>query len=133
MTSLATLPGFLVYLVAGIALLAAAMFIYMKVTPHDELAMIRVGNNGAAITLGGALIGFTLPIASAFSHSINVVDGAVWSMVALVVQIGVFFATAKLLGGDWKAAMERGETAGSILKAAVAIAVGLINAACLST
>jgi uncharacterized membrane protein YjfL (UPF0719 family) len=39
----------------------------------------------------------------------------------------------KLLGRDWKAAMERGETAGSILKAAVAIGVGMLNAACLST
>lgn len=133
MTSLATLPGFLAYLVAGIVLLSAAMVVYMKVTPHDEMAMIRAGNNGAAITLGGAMIGFVLPIASAFSHSINIVDAAVWSVVALVVQIGVFFVTTRLLGKDWKAAMERGETAGAILKAAVAISVGLLNAACLST
>jgi putative membrane protein len=133
MTSLATLPGFLAYLIAGIVLLGAAMFIYMKVTPHDEMAMIRGGNEGAAIALGGAMIGFALPIASAFSHSINLVDAAVWAIVALAVQIGVFFAVAKLLGSDWKAAMERGETAGAILKAAVAIAVGALNAACLST
>jgi putative membrane protein len=133
MTSLATLPGFLAYLIAGIALLGAAMFIYMKVTPMNELAMIRAGNEGAAITLGGSMIGFVLPIASAFSHSINLVDAAVWSVVALAVQIGVFFAVAKLLGSDWKAALERGETSGAILKAATAIAVGLLNAACLST
>ncbi|WP_206030327.1 DUF350 domain-containing protein [Roseomonas sp. AR75] len=133
MTSLATLPGFLAYFVTGVVLLAVAMFAYVQVTPHSELAMIRAGNQAAAITLGGALIGFCLPIASAFSHSINLVDAAVWSLVALAVQIGVFFAVARLLGSEWRAAMERGETAGAILKASVAIGVGMLNAACLST
>jgi putative membrane protein len=133
MTSLATLPGFLAYFVTGIVLLAGAMAIYLRVTPHAEIALIRAGNAGAAIGLGGAMIGFCLPIASAFSHSLNIVDAAVWSVVALAVQIGAFFVVAKLLGGDWRAAIERGETAGAILKASVAIAVGLLNAACLST
>ena len=133
MTSLATLPGFLAYLVAGIVLLGAAMAVYVRVTPLDELSLIRAGNSGAAITLGGAMIGFSLPIASSFQHSVNLVDAAVWSLVALGVQIAVFFAVAKLLGSDWRGAIERGETAGAILKAAVAIAVGLLNAACLST
>ena len=133
MTSLATLPGFLAYLLAGIALLYAAMAIYVRVTPLNEKALIRAGNAGAAITLGGAMIGFSLPIASAFQHSVNLVDAAVWSVVALCVQIAVFFVVAKLLGTDWRGAIERGETAGAILKAAVAIAVGLLNAACLST
>ena len=133
MTSLATLPGFLAYLIAGIVLLGAAMAVYVRVTPLDELSLIRAGNAGAAITLGGAMIGFSLPIASAFQHSLNLVDAAVWSVVALCVQIAVFFAMAKLLGKDWRGAIERGETAGAILKAAVAIAVGLLNAACLST
>jgi putative membrane protein len=133
MTSLATLPGFLAYFLCGIVLLGLAMVAYVQVTPHSELAMIRAGNTAAAITLGGAMIGFCLPIASAFQHSVNIVDAAVWSLVALVVQIAVFFAVAKLLGGEWRAAMERGETAGAVFTAAAAIAVGLLNAACLST
>jgi putative membrane protein len=133
MTSLATLPGFLAYFICGVVLLVGAMAIYLRVTPHAELAMIRAGNTAAAITLGGAMIGFCLPIASAFQHSVNIVDAAVWSVVALCVQIGVFFVVAKLLGAEWRGAMERGETAGAVFKAAAAIAVGLLNAACLST
>lgn len=133
MTSLATLPGFLAYFGLGIVPLAGAMAVYLRVTPHAEIALIRAGNTGAAIGFGGAMIGFALPIASAFQHSVNVVDAGVWSLVALVVQIGVFFAMAKLLGPDWRAAVERGETAGAILKASAAVAVGLLNAACLST
>jgi putative membrane protein len=133
MTSLATLPGFLLYFVAGVALLAGAMAVYLRVTPHAEIAMIRAGNAGAAIGFGGAMLGFCLPIASAFAHSINIVDAAVWAVVALAVQIGAFFVVTKLLGGDWRGAMERGEVAGAILKASVSVSVGLLNAACLST
>jgi putative membrane protein len=133
MTSLATLPGFLIYFVAGVALLVAAMAVYQRVTPHDELALIRAGNAGAAIALGGAMLGFCLPIASAFAHSVNIVDALVWSLVALAVQIGCFYAAARLLGDGWRAAMDRGEAAGAILKASISIAVGLLNAACLST
>lgn len=133
MTSLATLPGFLLYFVTGVVLLVLAMAVYLRVTPLDELGMIRAGNAPAAIMLGGAMLGFAMPIASSFAHSQNIVDAAVWALVALAVQIGVFFAVARLLGGAWKAAMERGEVAGATLKASAALAVGLLNAACLST
>jgi putative membrane protein len=133
MTSLATLPGFLLYFVLGIGLLTVTLTIYMRVTPHDELAMIRAGNPAAAIALGGALLGFAMPIASAFAHSVNIVDAVVWGAVATAVQIGVFFAVTRLLGSEWRAAMERGQVAGATLKASVAIAVGMLNAACLST
>lgn len=133
MTSLATLPGFLIYFIVGIALLAVAMTVYLRVTPHAEIALIRAGNEAAAIGFSGAMIGFALPIASAFAHSVNILDAAVWALVALLVQLLAFFAVAKLLGSGWRAAMEKGERAGAILKTAVAIAVGMLNAACLST
>ncbi|MBX9593518.1 MAG: DUF350 domain-containing protein, partial [Roseomonas sp.] len=67
MTSLATLPGFLIYFIVGIALLSGAMAVYLRVTPHAELALIRAWNEGAAIGFAGAMIGFALPIASAFA------------------------------------------------------------------
>jgi putative membrane protein len=132
-TSLATLPGFLLYFVVAIALLSFAMATYLRVTPHDEMAMIRDGNAAAAIGFFGAIIGFALPIASAFAHSVNILDAAVWAVVALMVQLLAFFAVARLLGSGWRTSLERGDSAGSILKAAVAIAVGMLNAACLST
>lgn len=133
MTSLATLPGFLLYFAAGLAMLVASMWIFKTITPHDEMALIRSGNTAAAVTFGGAMIGFCLPIASALSHSINIVDAVVWGIVALAVQLGCFFAMGKLLGGNQREVIEQGHIAGATLRAAVAISVGLLNAACLST
>lgn len=132
MTSLAALPGFLAHFLAALALLAAAVAVLARFTPHDELALVRAGNAGAAIKLGGAVIGFALPIASAVSNSANLLDAVVWSVVALLAQLGAFVAATRLLP-DWRAALERrGESAGAVLAAAISVGVGLLNAACLT-
>lgn len=134
MTSLATLPVFLGHFALGILLLAGAVTVHMRLTPHDELALIREGNTGAAITLGGVVIGYALPIGSAISHSFGVIDAAVWSVLAVVVQQGAFLVCTRVLLPDWRAALEqRGELAGSVLKGTAAVAVGVLNAACLTT
>lgn len=131
MTSLAALPNFLAHLVAGLVLLGATLALYMRVTPHEELTLIRAGNTCAAIALGGAVVGFALPIGAAISHSANLLDAVVWSIVALLAQLGAFVAGTRLLP-DWRAAMERGETASAVLKASLALGVGLLSAACLT-
>jgi putative membrane protein len=134
MTSLATLPGFLSHFVAGLVLLALAVFIYMRITPHAEIALIRRGNAAAALGLGGAILGFAIPVAASVANSANLLDAAVWSVVALIAQLLAFFAATRLIGTGWRAAIEeRAEMAPAMTKAAIAIAVGLINAACLST
>lgn len=132
MTSLAALPGFLAHFLAGLVLLAAAAFAYVRFTPHDELALIRQGNSCAAVSLGGTLIGFALPIGSAVSHSANLLDAVVWAVVALVSQAIAFMVVERLLLPDWRQGMLRGEMAYAVLGAAVAIGVGILNAACLT-
>lgn len=78
MTSLAALPAFLAHFAAGVALLAAAIALHMRLTPHDELALIRGGSAGAAVALAGVVVGFALPIGSTISHSAGALDAAVW-------------------------------------------------------
>jgi putative membrane protein len=131
MTSLAALPAFLAHFLAGLALLGAAFLVFTRCTPHDEMALVRAGNLPAAVALGGTLLGAALAIAAAVSHSANLLDAVVWSVVALLAQLASFFLTAWLLP-EWRAAIERGEMATATLKAAVAIAVGLVNAAAMT-
>lgn len=134
MILLSTLPAFLGHFALGILLLVAAVTVHMRLTPMDELALIRSGNTGAAITLGGVVIGYALPIGSAISHSLGVLDAAVWSVVAVLAQQAAFLVCTRVLLPDWRAALEqRGELAGAVLKAAAAVGVGLLNAACLTT
>ena len=64
-----SLPAFASFFATAIVLLLAFLAIYVKITPYNELTLIREGNAAAAISLGGAVIGFALPIAVAVAVS----------------------------------------------------------------
>jgi putative membrane protein len=90
LSSLNGLPAFLAYIATSIVLLLAFIRIYTWVTPHDELALIRANNPAAALAFGGALIGFALPLSSAITHSLSLLDCALWGAVALIIQVLTF-------------------------------------------
>jgi hypothetical protein len=58
--SLAGLPAFLVYFCTALVAVVAYLFIYTRVTPHDEFQLIRDNDPAAAIALGLSLLGFVL-------------------------------------------------------------------------
>jgi putative membrane protein len=103
----------------------------MAVTRHNEMALIRRGNVAAAISLAGAVLGFTLPLSSAIVHSVSVLDMVVWSVVALVVQILVFLAANLALRG-LSTRIEENDVAAGITLAAASLAIGMLNAASMS-
>ena len=115
----------------GLACLFLIVFkyVYQAVTPYNEKALIRAGNNAAAITLGGAVIGFALPVASALTETINILEFAAWGVLAGVIQIVAFLIVRRIIVPDVDRRIEAGETAIAIWLASVAIAVGLLNAA----
>ncbi|MBO9664451.1 DUF350 domain-containing protein [Dokdonella sp.] len=129
--SLATLPNFLAYFALAIVLAVSFLVVYVWITPHRELALIRADKPAAAISFGGAFLGFVIPLASAISQSVGLIDCAVWGLVALVVQALTFFAV-RLLLPDLPARIERDERAAAILVAALSIGVGVLNAACMT-
>ncbi len=89
--SLAGLPAFLVYFCTALVAVVAYLFVYTRITPHDEFQLIRDNDPAAAIALGLSLLGFVLPVVSAIAHSANVWDCLIWSVIALIVQIvGLF-------------------------------------------
>jgi putative membrane protein len=126
--SLAGLPAFLLYFSLGLALLAVFVALYLLVTPYKELALIREGNAAAAISLAGAVIGFVLPLGRAITQSVSAVDMVAWGGVAMVVQVVVFLLVGKLVP-HFPQAVAQGKVAGATFLAALAIAVGILNAA----
>src|SRR5260370_14858458 len=84
-------PAFLVYFCTAIVAVVTYLLVYTRVTPHDEFQLIRDNDPAAAIALGLSLLGFVLPLVSAIAHSANVLDCLIWSAIALVVQIAVYF------------------------------------------
>ena len=123
----------------GLALLAAGGFtlifkaIYRWITPHDEGALIRAGNPAAAITLGGALLGYVIPLASALTHTVSLPEFVAWAALAGIIQIATFWIIRHVALKDVSARIERGEIATAIYVFAISVSVGILNAACMSS
>jgi len=129
--SIGGLPAFLLYLVTSLALLALFLAIYIWITPYRELALIREGNAAAAASLAGTIIGFAIPLAHAVALSVNLADMALWGLIALVVQLLVFFAVTRLIP-DIARDIPAGKLAPGILLGALSLATGILNAACMT-
>lgn len=121
-----------------IAFLAAGLFtiafkvIYQLATPYNERVLIREGNNAAAITLGGALLGYVLPLASALSNTVSLAEFAAWALLAGVIQIVAFTIVRRLVMRDFSDRIGRGEIAPAIYMASISLCVGILNAACMT-
>jgi putative membrane protein len=129
--SLSGFPSFALYFALGFVLLAIFIAVYLWLMPYRELQLIREGNVAAAISLSGALLGFVLPLASAIAHSINPVDMVAWAVIAFVAQTLVYLAVSRLVP-HFGEAIKAGNVAPATLLAALALAVGVLNAACLT-
>src|SRR2546430_11106916 len=89
--SLAGLPAFLVYFCTAVVVVVVYLFVYTRITPHNEFQLIRDNDPAAAIALGLSLLGFVAPLFSAIAHSANVLDCLIWAAIALIVQVAVFY------------------------------------------
>ena len=124
-------PAFLSYFAIGVALTLLFGFVYVRLTPHAEFALIKENKPAAAIAFGGSLLGFALPLHAAISHAVSLADCVLWGVVALIVQLFAFFAVRALIP-DLPGRIARDERAAGIFAAAVSITVGLLNAASMS-
>ena len=79
----------------------------------------------------GAIIGVALPLASAVAHSVNPVDMIIWGVFALAVQVLVYFLVRKLLP-HLNEQIPHDRCAPAVLVAAMSVAAGIVNAACLT-
>jgi len=126
-SDLFTLPAFVAYLALGVFYFVAFVVTYIWITPQREMALIREGNLSAAISLGGAAIGFVQPLASAIAHSVSLVDLALWGLVAWVVQL-LTHLVLRLVVRDLRGRIEADVRSVALFVAIVAACVGTLNA-----
>jgi len=127
---ISNLPAFASFFVTAVVLMLVFLAIYVWITPYNELALIRAGNEAAAISLGGAVIGFALPIAVSVAVSHNLYAMIGWGVVASVVQMLAFIA-ARLALPRLNESIPQGKLASGIFLASLAIGVGILNAGCI--
>jgi putative membrane protein len=124
--------AFLVAFVAAGLFTVVFKIIYQWVTPYNEAKLIREGNVAAALALGGALVGYVLPLASALSNTVSLVEFCAWAALAGVIQIGAFTVVRVVAMKDVSTRIENGEIAAGVYLMSISLAVGLLNAACMT-
>jgi putative membrane protein len=92
-------PLFLAHVAVTVLILTAAAGVYILLTPHKEIALIRAGNSAAAVSLGGVLLGLAMPLAVSLRSSANLIDIGLWGAATMVVQLLVFRLVDLVLHG----------------------------------
>jgi len=123
--------NYVVHLVLAAVLLVVFFKAYTWLTPYDEVTLIRQGNHAAAFSLGGAMLGFSLTIASSILHTNDVQQFVGWAIGAMLVQALGYAVTTRCL----KMARDQIEADNSAfggLLGTISLSIGGINAACIS-
>ncbi|RZI76436.1 MAG: DUF350 domain-containing protein [Pseudomonas sp.] len=127
----AGLPAFLTYFASGLVLLVLFGLVYSLVTPQREFSLIREGNSSAATAFIGALVGFSLPLASAAANSVSLLDFIIWAAIGAIIQLFAFGAAAVTQRG-LATRISQGELGAGLWAGGISLVVGLLNAACMT-
>jgi len=131
--SLSGIAVFALYFCVALLLLMVFKWVYVLITPHDEWKLVKQENNtAAAIGFIGAVIGFSLALSSAASNSVSLVDFAIWGLVALAAQSLAFLMVRFLFMPKVVQRINDNEVSAGIILGGVSVAVGLLNAACMT-
>jgi putative membrane protein len=129
--SLPAILNYLLHLFTAVALVLAFFVVYTRVTPYDEVLLVRQGNAAAALSLGGSLLGFSATIASSLVHTMDYYQFAGWAFGARVVQLLGYVIATRLLRMA-KDQIEANNCAFGGLLGAISLSIGIINAGCIS-
>lgn len=126
-----TLPHFLAYFAAAVALAIVFLALYVTITPHKEIALIREGNMAASVQLTGTFLGFAVPVAVVIGNSVSIPDMLLWGAVAAIVQLVVFFVIARLLFRGIEQRIIDNCLASGVFVAGISLGIGILQAACM--
>ena len=131
--SLLGLGSFFYYFATALVLLLIFKFLYAMVTPHDEWKLVKEEKNtAAAIGFSGAMIGFSIALANAANQSVSLLDFIIWGIVALGAQCLAFAILRFVFLPKVVERIKENEVSAGVILAGFSIAVGFLNAACMS-
>ena len=118
-------PNFIIQFGIALGLFVAALIIYVLMTPHKELELIRAGNPSASLAFGGVVVGLAIPLGSCLTYALGAVDLAIWGIVTLLIQIIVFRFTDIFLR-DLPKRIKENDVAAAVFLMSMKIGIALI-------
>ncbi|WP_096200581.1 DUF350 domain-containing protein [Bacillus sp. FJAT-45350] len=131
---LQTFDQFLIYLLASLVLFTIGTYIFKLITPYSERALIKEGNIAVSLKLLGKMAGLVVVLQSAIRSSINLVDLAIWALIAIIIQIVLHLIIEYVFTRNTSLAkeVEKGNVAVGLFLGGVSVLVGMIVAATIS-
>lgn len=124
-------PNFILPFGATLGLFIVVLTVYVLMTPHKELALIREGNPSAALAFGGVVVGFAIPLGANLAHSFDIYELLLWGTVMLLIQLIVFRFTDMFLRNLPKR-IANGDVAAAVFLLSLKIGLGIIMAGAVS-
>ena len=128
---MAIVVNYALHLIAAGFLLVVFFMVYCWAMPFNEMTLIRQGNVAAALSLGGAMIGFSMTVASGLVHTDALASFLGWSAAVAAVQLLTYILVTRLLHMS-KQQIEGNNVAFGLLLASISISVGAVSAGALS-
>ena len=115
---------------AGVTLLILVLGagVYILLTPHKEIRLIREGNVAAAVSLAGVMVGLSIPLAVSLNASTSMVEIGLWGVATIAVQLLAFRLVDLVLHGLPRRIAD-GEMAAAALLVGAKLATAVILAA----
>lgn len=114
----------------GVGLCLTIVFVaaYAAVTPQKEFKLIREGNAAAALGVGGATLGFVIPLSLVLSITANLVEASAWGAVSLLVQLLGLLLT-RVIVPSLAQDISDGKISAAVVQAVAGVCLGLLQAA----
>jgi putative membrane protein len=78
------------------------------------------------------VVGYVIPLASALAHTGSLPEFVAWAALAGLIQIVAFWGVRRIVLPDVSARIERGEMSAALYLLTISLAVGILNAACMT-
>lgn len=122
------LPFLISHFFTAIVIFVSGLWVYTKVTPMNELELIKGGNIAASLSFAGACVGIAIPLAVCLSSSVNIVDIIVWGSIAVILQL-ICFKVVDFFLKDLSLRIIDGEISISIVLVGFKLSIAVLNAA----
>jgi putative membrane protein len=118
-------PDFLFQFLIALAMFVASITIYVLITPHKELALIRAGNPSAALAFAGVVVGLAIPLGQCLAHAFSVWDLLIWGVVTLLLQL-LAFRFADMFLRDLPRRIAENDVAAAVFLLSVKIGLAIV-------
>lgn len=124
-------PDMMVQGFVTLVMVAIGAAVYARLTPHNEMALIRAGNTAAASSFAAVILGLAVPMAASLAASQSVPEVVLWGLTTLLLQL-LAFSVVDMLLRDLPKRIREGEMSAAVLLAAVKLGAALVLAAAVS-